>query len=539
MSGPLSASATTMGALFSGSTFEIPAFQREYAWEKDQVTDFWNDLSSGLEDGTYFLGLIVLTGNQDSKQVVDGQQRILTVSLLAAALRQKALSIGRAALADRIKSTFLRTVDFDTDAIIPRVRLADTATDADFQEILDNGALSRGGASLQGSTRNLWWAYKFFIEKLDQVQADSAFKQLGTWTEFISDKLYLADFEHSDEGSAYSVFEVINTRGKQLTTADLLKNFVLRETPVSNRQRVYERWTKMVAQFQKVGTQNFVQYIRHVVILKSGYILPKDLYNYIAKRGSYASGPNFSVEELMDLLEAELPLYLQLIDPTLDGPADNAALGIFVAFNDIGISAVRPLILALSGTDNSLESMTQVLKLVVRKLVVGNLGASSVEKKFADCARLVWGSGELGNSLDGLNDLDAPREEFIDQLARHSYNRSVLTFLRRSIVQRTTTPNPEGTLQFVRPRQSAFDSWPGYSDEQATYWFSTIGNTLLVNVDRRPKSANTWAGVKENLLVRAVRGEINDELAAEDAWTPDVIESFGVRLANEAANVWY
>ncbi len=72
-----------------------PRYQRDYSWGQDEVKDFWSDLSSSLELESYFLGLIILTnpaeGEDPRKHVVDGQQRIITLSLLVTALYYEAL----------------------------------------------------------------------------------------------------------------------------------------------------------------------------------------------------------------------------------------------------------------------------------------------------------------------------------------------------------------------------------------------------------------------------------------------------------------
>ncbi|WP_119302847.1 DUF262 domain-containing protein [Dongia deserti] len=115
MQTPLNASASTAGALLSSSTFEVPQFQREYSWEEDEIADFWNDLSNSLESESYFLGLIILTDQDGRKHVVDGQQRLITLSLLATAIYFEAQDRGRTALADRIRADFLRSIDYDSD----------------------------------------------------------------------------------------------------------------------------------------------------------------------------------------------------------------------------------------------------------------------------------------------------------------------------------------------------------------------------------------------------------------------------------------
>ena len=75
----LNANASTAGALFSSSMFEVPPFQREYSWTEDEVREFFKDIQTALDNESYFLGLIILTDEKSRKQIVDGQQRIVTL----------------------------------------------------------------------------------------------------------------------------------------------------------------------------------------------------------------------------------------------------------------------------------------------------------------------------------------------------------------------------------------------------------------------------------------------------------------------------
>lgn len=111
----------------SNSTFVVPPFQRDYAWGDDEVDAFLSDIKNSLDEDSYFLGLIILTREGGSFQVVDGQQRIITLTLLATALYHEAHLRDRRALADRIQSDFLRTINYETDDADPRVRLSDAS----------------------------------------------------------------------------------------------------------------------------------------------------------------------------------------------------------------------------------------------------------------------------------------------------------------------------------------------------------------------------------------------------------------------------
>jgi uncharacterized protein with ParB-like and HNH nuclease domain len=60
----------------------VPPFQREYSWARDEVAAFWDDLRASLDPESYFLGLVVLTDSPGRKAVIDGQQRLITLTLL-------------------------------------------------------------------------------------------------------------------------------------------------------------------------------------------------------------------------------------------------------------------------------------------------------------------------------------------------------------------------------------------------------------------------------------------------------------------------
>jgi PIN like domain len=230
-------------------------------------------------------------------------------------------------------------------------------------------------------------SYEFLRKKLREDLRSDPFKRLGKWADFLTNRLYFAVFVHPDSSSAYQVYEVINTRGKELTTADLLKNYVLSEASDSSRQAQYKRWKEISKQFSDDGN-SFVQFIRHAVTVESGHVLPKDLFGFLAGRVKHADRRPPSTSQLMKLLERHLPLYLQMMDPTVAGPAKPEALEIFSALNSLGVIAVRPILLAVANTPDSLSGMKYVLRLVVRRIIVGSLGTGNVERRFPYASRL-------------------------------------------------------------------------------------------------------------------------------------------------------
>lgn len=538
----LNASATSAGALMSNFTFLVPAFQREFAWTVEEVGEFWTDLSEGVEDQSYFLGLIILTDESGTKLVVDGQQRILTLSLLAAAIRQEALRVGRKALADRIRADFLESIDYATDEIRPRVTLSDSIDNGTFQQIIADPSLLDHDAIFgdESLSPNLIAAHDKLSKQLRLHLAPDPFKRLGVWADFLTNRLHFAVFVHTDPASAYRVYEVINTRGRELTTADLLKNYVLSQANPMERGVRYQQWQSISRQLLPTGPNALVQFIRHEVSLNAGYVLPRDLYDYISGRSSSVAKERRvppSASQLMTELQDWAPFYLQMIDPTLEGSAEPEWLSVFSSLGDLGVISVRPIIMALSRAENPTEGMREILKLVVRRIVVGNLGTGNVERRFSETARKISLNGTWREEIKELLDLNPAEDDFKEKLRTRSLNKGTLTFLKRSVLQSSITPLPLGTLHLIRPRQAP--DWDGFPDDEFTYWGSTIGNTLLTKVERRPSSSSTWSEFKLRLLPEAVEDELTAEILAGDLWTADRVEAVAGIIADRAVLVWY
>jgi hypothetical protein len=225
-----------------------------------------------------------------------------------------------------------------------------------------------------------------------------------------------------------------------------------------------------------------------------------------------------------------------MMDPTLPGPADPEALRIFAALNMLGVIAVRPILLACSETEQSVEGMKYVLRLVVRRIVVGNLGTGNVERKFGEAARKIKEDGSWTSMVGILRDLNPTKDQFVQQLTTRSLNKQILYFMRRSIIEKSVTPGLGGTLQFIWTRQAPFE---GMGEEEGAYWASTLGNTFLSTIERRPKTVTTWQSFKDEMLPTAVPGERVAELESIGEWNAHEVARVGQDLASAAGEIWF
>jgi hypothetical protein len=201
---------------------------------------------------------------------------------------------------------------------------------------------------------------------------------------------------------------------------------------------------------------------------------------------------------------------------------------------------VRPILMAIAEVSDppSAElAMRQVLELVVRRIVVGSLGTGNVERRFGEAAHKLYTKRDVSAVAVDLRDLYPDREDFVRQLPRRSFNKGVLTFLRRSIIQASQTPDAEGTLHFIWTPQSTDEV--SLTEEQQSYWAATLGNTFLSYLERRSSDADTWAGFKKTMFPESAPGEWTDRLSEIERWDADAIQKVGADLAQAGGNVWY
>ena len=534
MDTPLKAAASTAGSLIAASEFEVPPYQREYSWQTDEVREFFQDLQRSIEDNTYFLGLIILTEEDGKKKIVDGQQRIVTLTLLASALFHEANARNRGALADRISADFLYSINYETDGSDPRVVLTDAADNETLQYIIAKGDVPKH-ADVDTVSTELCRSFAFLRKELRDDLRQDPFKRLGKWTEFITHKLYFAVFIHPTPASAYQVFEVINTRGRDLTTADLLKNFTISQSPLAQRASIYERWKYIAENFQGDGA-SFVQYIRHAVTVRSGHILSKDLFSFLAARSTHGAKVPPTSTELLELLEQLLPLYLQMIDPSLPGPASDTALGVFGALNRLNVITVRPLMMAMFDAPDTERGLEHLLRLVTRRVVVGNLGTGNIERRFAEAARRVHQTRSWQDALAELSDLSPERETFSEILQKRTLNKGVLSYVKNAICARSIAPSVYAPLHFIVPKSA--QNHPGFLDGELSYWGNTIGNTFLSIAEKRLGGAE-WEDFKRVMLPTAASGEFTELLGSFENWDANAIREVGRNLACLAAEIWY
>ncbi|SLN12814.1 hypothetical protein TRL7639_00136 [Falsiruegeria litorea R37] len=219
--------------LLKGSTFLIPRFQRAYSWEPDHVNEFWSDIIENLSEA-YFIGsMVVYTVGRSSLAVVDGQQRLTTLTILLCAIREGFKSLDQIDLADGLQA-FVEQKDRENQTVY--VLQTETSFPYLQEEILKNGPaeapyeIGREEEAIQKAfgifNEKIGHAISEFLGNKEQTK-DENVQDATDWLSRVRDTVFdlnviLVTLDNEDD--AYLIFETLNTRGKDLALSDLLRN---------------------------------------------------------------------------------------------------------------------------------------------------------------------------------------------------------------------------------------------------------------------------------------------------------------------------
>jgi hypothetical protein len=302
----------------NGKKYHVPAFQRDYSWEQEQWEDLWNDILELLEqpEGRHYMGALVVESTSDRDfQIVDGQQRMATLSILALAIIAT-LSESTGAEADqtadldrarRLRERFIG--EKDPASLLESSKLFLNETDDGFyQDYLVQLRTPVNPRRLPRSNRLLWECFGWFKSRLATIPALKGEALAALLSETVARKLLFILITVEDELSAYVVFETLNARGLELSSTDLLKNYLFsRVKDKSDLAALQRRWKTLV---ETVRQERFPDFLRYHLLCDAPQVRKQRLFKLVQAQVKTAA----NVFSLMDALENRAELFAALND---------------------------------------------------------------------------------------------------------------------------------------------------------------------------------------------------------------------------------
>lgn len=238
-----------MGDLFDqNERLRIPSYQRRYSWEEEHFEDLWDDLNNVGPDGSHFFGTIVfmsgthVAGGMNEIDIVDGQQRITTVSILLCAIRDHLQdNYSEDEISKRVGTIEENLWIVNRDGERQGMRLILGNLDQDSYESLVNSYPD------EIDNKKIESAYEYFRSQLDTEC--SGLDEVKELHDGILDQLIYVSITAKGHSEAYQLFETMNNRGLSLSPIDLMKNYLLMKASKrknTDEDRVEDLWGDII-----------------------------------------------------------------------------------------------------------------------------------------------------------------------------------------------------------------------------------------------------------------------------------------------------
>ena len=547
----------------NGLTYQIPRFQRDYSWTEDEWEDLWADILGTIQEGgepAHYMGYLVLQSEDDKTfDVIDGQQRLTTLTLIVlAALKNLKRLVDEKVQPDQnqrrleqIRQTYIGYLDPVT--LVSRTKLTlNRNNDSYFQTYLVSlGHLPQRG--FRASEHSLRKAFEWFEKKVREHARKAGTDEgvaLATLVETMSDRLFFTVISVTDELNAFKVFETLNARGVRLSSTDLLKNYLFsvlhRETDHAHEMQVLEdRWEAMVT---RLGSESFPDFLRVHWISRKTFVRQSELFKTIRSKITNRE----AVFELLRGMEEDMDTYLGLTNPeasqwTPDLRSHAQKLRMF--------SVRQPFPLIVAGHRKlAAADFASLLKACVtisfRYNVIGSQPTNEQERVYYAAAQKL-SSGEIDNAAQVLDALKAvyPADEafkvaFADKIIRttNSRNLRIVRYVLCSLEKQLNGAEPDFesdafNLEHVLP-QNPGAGWDAFSDEEAEAMTYRLGNMALMAKGANKDVGNAPFAAKKPVLAVSTF-ELTRKIAEDNAdWTPERIAARQKTLARLATSVW-
>jgi Protein of unknown function DUF262/Protein of unknown function (DUF1524) len=305
----------------NGKVYRVPPFQRDYSWGEEQWEDLWTDLME-LREGEeqrHYMGAIVVAAQSDREfSVIDGQQRITTLSLLVLAVlwRLKALADADVDAEKNLERMKLLRTRFlgekDPASLTHTSKLFLNKKDNDFfQTYLLQLREPRNPQRLGASQQLMYQCLTFFRDKLAEIDHFrlSGQKVANFLNEVVARRLLFILITVEDELSAYTVFETLNARGVELSSTDLLKNYLFSQVPSEiDLEQLQRQWEDILS---TVGQKKFPEFLRFYLMLKHKQVRQQRLFKIVKQEVR----DRVEVFELLEQLELYAEVFSALANP--------------------------------------------------------------------------------------------------------------------------------------------------------------------------------------------------------------------------------
>lgn len=537
----------------NGVQYTVPRFQRDYAWNQAQWEELWADIETLSQEDFHYMGYIVLQKkHHNAFEVIDGQQRLITLTLIALASMKKIKQLTEQNTENetRLKALNEKFVGY-TSTVSLRVNNKLTLNrnnNEHFRYICDHLDI-RNTRGLITTNKLLNKAFKFFE---DQKVGETG-SEIAKFIENIAAKMFFTKIVVQDSLNAYKVFETLNARGVQLSTPDLLKNYIFyvitqNQAITSSELDDFDKTWAFI--LQELGLSSFTDFIRYHYNFQNKIVTKKDLFLSIRN----ALDTSKKAVQYLKSLEEYAPIYAALSQPASEywrniENIDHRSIKFYLTgFDLFNIKQPFTVLMAAANNKFSTQAFEKLLKyffiLTIRYNVICHLSPNEQEKAYNRIAMGIHNNEyktayEVKNSAVFKNlypndDVFLRNFEFHKMPSKQTPRK--IRFLLSSIENYlgNAIDYEKVTLEHICPYH-ADEDWDDYFGEGVIDVIDRLGNMVLLKKDHLGRKR-----FDEKKEYYAQSGfKLADKVASYENWDKNSVDDYQRWLAKQAAQTWH
>ncbi len=551
---------------FLGDKYHIPNYQREYAWEENELLDFWNDLENlrnSEQTQEHFFGQVVIHNNEEDghRYIIDGQQRTITSMIFMRVLQYNLKEIIQSTDDAIIKSeaeddnseiNYNYKGKFSANKNELHLTLDELNADYFRDNILIKFPNSKKNPQIEvrKAQERMRFAFWFFQKKIQEVyktEKINFFELIDTYYKLFTECFVVLYMEATKLEEAFIIFETLNARGKDLETADLLKNYIFSKSS-DNFTSVEKNWKKMISVLEN---NDPTKYIRYYWNSKYTHIGERTLYKEITRKIVYPRDCN----DLLNKLVQYAPLYHDLVNPEDCSYFSNVLVQKkLLILKDLKASTFYPIIISMKNSeidyteDDIAVVLDRIIALVFRNITICNKVAKSYEIAFSRIAKQIFETSinSVSKICDAINVEIVPDDEFCFAFynwsgSESSANKRIIRYILRTIYesnpknQEICTNNNLVHIEHIMPIDNT--NWKTISQEEHDENLWRLGNlTLLGEKNNIPASNDIFENKKE--YYKQSKIEENIAITKIKDWSIKEINTRQEQLGIVAKNIW-
>ena len=540
-------------------SYTVPDYQRQYSWGEEQWAAMWADINSIDKERTHFMGSLVVIqrsrgiDSPDVLEIVDGQQRLATLSIILAVMREKYHKEGCGDKAIDIEDRYLKYKPLSGDVVH---NLSLSQFDRSNYEYIIEGEYN------QMQEGQLKEAVNYFASKLDSFSEE----ELDTLKIKLLGSVSMVSIECDGDESAFRLFETLNDRGKELSSVDLMKNFtfsVAVNSPDVDYEKIKDDWQDIVSKIVP-NINKPSKFFRHFIMSCDTPDYGKDVSNYRLydeyKNILEEKLPenNMSLNEYVRKISQNADIYVKILNKDIDMYDESGNEDINSKLSNLEIIKsvqARPLILRVllefDTANRVIESLTMIEKFILRWKVSSYPTGGELDRLMSGICSDAFDKENTPSEIFGdLSDRCPSDEEFIAAIEN---KRVPLNQRTRYILEKVEEEYYEGSevdldrvdTEHIAPRAAfsakKYSAWPVYlstTGAQFQEYRDRIGNLTLLESDKNVAIGAGPFDKKKEVYSESNIKMTNTVASDYDEWSIKHIESRTSELAQAMVKIW-